>query len=174
MKPKIDPDELKQLLSQGKTNTEIAQHFHSSERQIRFWKLKLRQMENPPVPTISCNISIVRQLAELRRKIRSILEESTKPVSMTCPHCNNAIDSVSHNPETAIKASREIRGQMRMELDLAKAWVEIQAIQDWQKEVIEVIRRHCARDQWVAMIRDLQAMRTARSAIAYQGSEPIK
>jgi hypothetical protein len=104
-------------------------------------------------------------LIDLRRRIRRILEEASEKVKVICPDCQKEIAGSSHDPQIAINASREIRGQMKLELELAKAWVHVQAVADWQRETIEAIMNVCTDKQKIEIMKALKEKQAWKNSL---------
>jgi len=68
--------------------------------------------------------------------------------------------------EIALSAMAEIRGQMKLQLEIYQALFDVQAAQEFQQAVLEVIGE-VSEDARSAIIRKLNAKRAIRSAINF-------
>jgi Asp-tRNA(Asn)/Glu-tRNA(Gln) amidotransferase B subunit len=67
--------------------------------------------------------------------------------------------------ELALKAMQEIRGQLVLQLDIFKTLYDVEAIAEFQKEVLNAIGE-VSRDVRVAIIRRLKERRSLRGSIS--------
>ncbi len=149
------------MINNDKTSRDIALFFGCSVRAVDHARSKARSINNLPVRAGKDHINLVTELANLRKKIRKILEEATTNGVISCPNCKKEIGINSGSPEIAIKASREIRGQMRLEADLAEKWLRVQARREFEAELIEIIMRNCDEKTRTNIQKDLKAKQQA-------------
>ena len=126
---KIDKVKLSQLLRSGKSGKDCAKVFGVTEgaiSQARKW-LNISVVKSVALETahqvVEKNLNAVDQLLNINRKANTLLEL--------------AIQAKDH--DTTLKAMREIRGQLELQLDIFKTLYDVQAVADFQREVLTAI-----------------------------------
>jgi len=187
-KPKIDRVKLNQLLKAGKSQREVAQVFDVTEGAISKAKkeLNLAVVKNVTLESahkvVDKNLDAVAQLQKIntyanelldlvmrwqRGDIEAlwILESQVKEVMKGGK--GKDVEFVKEyrmkDPrEIALRAMAEIRGQLNLQLDIFKTLYDLEAVQEFQKEVLETIGEV---DQYVRreIIERLKEKRAVRS-----------
>jgi ABC-type dipeptide/oligopeptide/nickel transport system ATPase subunit len=161
-KPKFDRVELNRLLRTGKSQKEIAQALNVSESAISRGKKELKNAVVKNVALESAHKVVESHLDTLGqlRKINEganelldllmrwnrgdegalqILESQVKKVRHGKKE-EEAVEFRFKDPrELALKAMQEIRGQLNLQLDIFKTLYDIQAVSEFQKEVLTAI-----------------------------------
>jgi len=126
---KIDKIKLSQMLRSGKSGKDCAKFFSVTEGAISQARkeLKISVIKNVALETahqvVDKNLNAVDQLLNINRKANTLLEV--------------AIRAKDH--DTTLKAMREIRGQLELQLEIFKTLYDVQAVADFQREVLTAI-----------------------------------
>jgi hypothetical protein len=126
---KIDKLKLSQLLRSGKSGKDCAKVFGVTEGAISQARkeLNIAVVKSVALETahqvVDRNLNAVDQLLNINRKANTLLEV--------------AIQANDH--DTTLKAMREIRGQLELQLEIFKTLYDIQAVADFQREVLTAI-----------------------------------
>jgi DNA-binding transcriptional regulator YiaG len=126
---KIDKVKLSQLLRSGKTQRECAKVFDVTEgaisqarKELNISVVKSVSLESAH-QVVEKSLNAVDQLRNINRKANTLLEL--------------AIQAEDH--DTTLKAMREIRGQLELQLEIFKTLYDVQAVADFQREVLTAI-----------------------------------
>ena len=79
---------------------------------------------------------------------------------------NKLLDELEHDPGLKLKTMAEIRGQLKLQLEIFQTLYSLQAAEEFQKAVMEVLRE-VSPDVRNAVIRKLNEKRAIRSALRY-------
>ena len=126
---KIDKVKLSQLLRSGKSGKDCAKVFGVTEGAISQARkgLNISVVKSVALETahqvVEKNLNAVDQLLNINRKANTLLEL--------------AIQAKDH--DTTLKAMREIRGQLELQLEIFKTLYDVQAVADFQREVLTAI-----------------------------------
>ena len=148
---KIDKVKLSQLLRSGKSGKECAKFFSVTEGAISLARkeLKISVVKNVALETahqvVDKNLNAVEQLLNINRKANSLLEQ--------------AIAAKDH--DTTLKAMREIRGQLELQLEIFKTLYDLEAVAEFQREVLTAIDEvdRDVRDRIVQRLKENKALR---------------
>jgi len=186
-KPKIDKVKLSQMLRGGKTQRDCAKAFGVTEGAISQVKKELNinvvksvALENAH-RVVDKSLNAVDQLQKINRVSKQLLDELTgedqtidrmvKAVEGSLVYEGNPINQkeyirrvilqVNRDKNTALKACAEIRGQLRLQLDIFSTLYDLQAVQDFQREVLDAIAsvNPEVRDQIVRSLKERRALR---------------
>jgi len=150
---KIDKVKLSQLLRSGKSGKECASYFSVTEGAISQAKkeLNINVVKNVALENahrvVDKNLNAIEQLQNINRKANDLLD--------------TAIAAEDHG--TALNAMREIRGQLTLQLEVFKTLYDVQAIADFQREVLEAIGETApdVRDRIIQRLKEGRALRSA-------------
>ncbi len=126
---KIDKVKLSQLLRSGKSGKDCAKVFGVTEGAISQARkgLNISVVKSVALETahqvVEKNLNAVDQLLNINRKANTLLELAIK----------------AKDHDTTLKAMREIRGQLELQLDIFKTLYDVQAVADFQREVLTAI-----------------------------------
>ncbi len=126
---KIDKLKLSQLLRSGKSGKDCAKFFSVTEGAISQARkeLNIAVVKSVALETahqvVEKNLNAVDQLLNINRKANTLLELAIK----------------AEDHDTTLKAMREIRGQLELQLEIFKTLYDIQAVADFQREVLTAI-----------------------------------
>ena len=126
---KIDKVKLSQMLRSGKSGKDCAKFFGVTEgavsqarKELNISVVKSVALESAH-QVVEKNLNAVDQLLNINRKANTLLD--------------SAIQAKDH--DTTLKAMREIRGQLELQLEIFKTLYDVQAVADFQREVLTAI-----------------------------------
>ncbi|MEA2004300.1 MAG: hypothetical protein U9O53_05100 [archaeon] len=126
-KPKIDKVKLNQLLRSGKSQREIAQVLDVTESAISKAKKEL-------------NISVVKNVAlENAHNIVNRELDAVGQLHKINEEANRLLDDLEGKPGLKLKIMAEIRGQLRLQLEIFQALYDMKAVQEFQTEILQTI-----------------------------------
>jgi hypothetical protein len=190
-KPRIDKVKLSQLLRAGKSQKEVAQVFGVSAGAITHAKKALNiqvvrsvGLENAH-RVIDKNLDAVAQLQRINEKANAMLDELTgedmlidrmvKAVQgaltyesdpqKQAAYIRKIVKQITQDRFLALKAMQEIRGQLILQIDIFKTLYDIEAIAEFQREVLEAIGA-VSRDVRDRIIQRLKEARTLRGSLS--------
>jgi len=148
---KIDKIKLSQMLRSGKSGKDCAKFFSVTEGAISQARkeLKISVIKNVALETahqvVDKNLNAVDQLLNINRKANTLLEV--------------AIRAKDH--DTTLKAMREIRGQLELQLEIFKTLYDLEAVAEFQREVLTAIDEvdRDVRDRIVQRLKENKALR---------------
>ena len=189
-KPKIDRVKLFQLLKQGKTQREVAQVFGVSEGAISKAKKELNISVVKSVALESAhrvvdkNLDSVAQLQKINKDANElldvlmrwnrgedealqILETQVRKVRIGKGENSEIVKQYKFKDprELALRAMAEIRGQLNLQLDIFKTLYDMEAVAEFQKEVLTAIGEE-APNVRNRIIQRLKESRSLRSAVS--------
>ena len=192
-KPKIDRVKLNQMLSAGKSQREVAQVFGVTEGAISKAKKELNISVVKSVALESAhrvvdkNLDAVSQLQKINENANEILdllmrwnrgddealqilESQVRKVKIGKGEEEKIVNEYKFKDprELALQAMREIRGQLNLQLDIFRTMYDMQAIVEFQREVLSAIGEvsQNVRDK---IIQRLKEKRTLRGNVSITG-----
>ena len=148
---KIDKVKLSQLLRSGKSGKDCAKFFGVTEgaisqarKELNISVVKSVTLESAH-QVVEKNLNAVEQLLNINRKANELLER--------------AIEAKDH--DTTLKAMREIRGQLELQLEIFKTLYDLEAVAEFQREVLTAIDEvdRDVRDRIVQRLKENKALR---------------
>ena len=125
--PKIDRVKLNQMLKDGKPQREIAQVFGVTESAISKAKKELNHCVVKNVALENAHNIVSRELDTVGQ-LYKINEQA-----------NRLLDELEGKPDLKLKIMAEIRGQLRLQLEIFQALYDMKAVQEFQTEVLQTI-----------------------------------
>ena len=125
--PKIDRVKLNQMLRDGKPQREIAQVFGVTESAISKAKKELNHCVVKNVALENAHNIVSRELDTVGQ-LYKINEQA-----------NRLLDELEGKPDLKLKIMAEIRGQLRLQLEIFQALYDMKAVQEFQTEVLQTI-----------------------------------
>ena len=174
-KPKFDRVKLNQLVRAGKSQREIAQYFKVSDaavsrarKELNLDVVKNLSLENAH-RVVDKNINAIEQLQKINNAANEILDlvmcwmRGDKEALQVLEE--KGLANRDHR-EVALKAMAEIRGQLKLQLEIFQALYDVSAVAEFQKEVLTAIGEASpdVRDQ---IIRNLQKTRAIRATLKF-------
>ena len=151
-KPKIDVVKLNRLLRSGKSVKQCAEHFGVSPSAVSQRKKEL-------------NISVVKNIVlESAHRVVDKNLNAVDQLNKINQQANTLLDELEHKPELKLKIMAEIRGQLKLQLEIFQSLYDMRMVQEFQAEVLSTIAEASTevRDD---IIRRLQEKRAFRSAV---------
>jgi hypothetical protein len=144
---KIDKVKLSQMLRSGK----LAKEFGVTEGAISQVRKELNIAVVKSVAledahrVVDKNLNAVDQLLNINRKANTLLELAIK----------------AKDHDTTLKAMREIRGQLELQLEIFKTLYDLEAVADFQREVLNAIgeANKDVRDRIIQRLKEGKALR---------------
>jgi uncharacterized protein YerC len=187
-KPIIDRVKLDQMLRKGKSQKEIAQFFGVTEGAISRAKKELKINVVKAVAleraheVADKNLNTIAQLQKINsyanelldllmrwnrgdNEALQILESQAKKVKVRGSEEEVTEYRFKDPRELALKAMAEIRGQLNLQLDIFKTLYDVQAVAEFQKEVLTAIGEVSA-DVRHRIIQRLKEGRTLRQSVS--------
>ena len=183
-KPKIDRVKLNQMLRAGKSPKQVAEHFGVSQAAI----CKARKGLNVAVvknvvlenahTVVQSHLDTIGQLQKINQNANElldllmrwnrgdsealqILESQVRKVKVKGSEEEVAEYKFKDPRELALKAMQEIRGQLGLQLDIFKTLYDVQAVAEFQKEVLSAIGEVSpdVRDRVIKRLKEGKALR---------------
>jgi uncharacterized protein YerC len=187
-KPKIDRVKLHQMLRAGKPQREIAQLFGVSDGAISKAKkeLKAAVVKNIALESahkvVDKHLDTLGQLQKINQNANElldllmrwnrgddealqILEGQVRKIKVRGSEKEIEEYKFKDPRELALKAMAEIRGQLNLQLDIFKTLYDVQAVAEFQKEVLTAIGEVSAdvRDRIIQRLKEGRAVRQSVS-----------
>lgn len=185
---KIDRVKLNQMLRAGKPQREIAQVFGVTESAISKAKkeLHITVVKNVALESahrvVDKNLNAVDQLQKINENANEILDllmrwqrgddealqilESQKKVRVGKEEEEVVEYKLKDPRELALKAMAEIRGQLKLQLEIFQTLYDMKAVQEFQQEVLSAIEE-VSPDVRNRIVNKLGQKRAIRSAIKF-------
>ena len=126
-KQKIDRVKLSQLLRRGKSQREIAQVFGVTEGAVTKAKKEL-------------NINVIKNVAlENAGRVVDKHLNAVDQLQKINNEANRLLDEIEQSPETKIKLMSEIRGQLKLQLEIFSVLHDMKAVEEFQQEILAAI-----------------------------------
>ena len=183
-KPKIDRVKLNRMLRAGKSPKEVAEHFGVSQAAI----CKARKGLNVAVvknvvlesahKVVAEHLDTIGQLQKINQNANElldllmrwnrgdsealqILESQVRKVKVQGKEEEVKEYRFKDPRELALKAMQEIRGQLNLQLDIFKNLYDVQAVAEFQKEVLSAIGEVSpdVRDRIIKRLKESRALR---------------
>jgi hypothetical protein len=187
-KPKIDRVKLNQMLRDGKPQSKIAQVFGVTEGAISKAKkeLNVAVVRNVALESahkvVDKHLDTIGQLQKINQTANElldllmrwnrgdeealqILESQVRRVKVRGSEEEVTEYKFKDPRELALKAMAEIRGQLNLQLDIFRTLYDVQAVAEFQKEVLAVIGEVSAdvRDRIIQKLKESRALRQSVS-----------
>jgi len=153
-KESLNKVKLSQMLRNGASQRECAKHFNVSPGRISQIRKEL-------------NVSVVKNVAlENAHQIVSRELDAVGQLYKINKQANQLLDELEGKPDLKLKTMAEIRGQLRLQLEIFQALYDMKAVQEFQTEVLTTIGEvnQNVRDK---IISNLNKKRAIRSAIRF-------
>ena len=187
-KPRIDRVKLDQMIREGKPQREIAQFFRVTDGAISKAKneLKVAVVKNVALESahkvVGKHLDTLSQLQKINEHANElldllmrwnrgdsealqILESQVRKVKVKGSEEEVAEYKFKDPRELALKAMQEIRGQLGLQLDIFKTLYDVQAVADFQREVLSAIGEVSpdVRDRIIKRLKEGRALRQSVS-----------
>jgi transcriptional regulator with XRE-family HTH domain len=148
---KINLIKLNRMLKHGKTQREIAKVFGVTESAISQAKKNL-------------NVAVVKNVAlENAHRVVDQNLDAIEQLQKINDAANQLLDELEQTPELKLKIMAEIRGQLRLQLDIFQTLYDMKAVQEFQTEVLGIIGKvdKEVRDEIIYRLSEKRAIRNA-------------
>ena len=148
--PKIDKVKLSQMLRAGKSQREIAQFFGVTESAVSKAKKELNL-------TVVKNVALENAHRVVDKNLNAI-DQLYKINDMA----NQLLDELEAKPELKLKVMREIRGQLKLQLEIFQCLYDMKAVQEFQQEVLTAIGEESpdVRNRIICRLNEKRAIRS--------------
>lgn len=187
---KIDFNELHQLVTKGKGTTEIAKYFSVTPGAVSQAKkkLKISVVKNVALESahkvVDKNLDAVAQLQKINKDANEILdvlmrwnrgedealqilETQVRKVRIGKGENAEIVKQYKFKDprELALKAMAEIRGQLNLQLDIFKTLYDMEAVAEFQREVLTAIGEEApnVRDRIIQRLKESRSLRQSVS-----------
>jgi uncharacterized radical SAM superfamily protein len=186
MKSRIDDEQLLQLIRDGNTVTEVARKMGVGNSAVskRLKRLNVAINRNVAIRAahkiVDREINALDQLQKINRDANELLdllmrwnrgedealqtlESQVRKIKVRGQEEEITKHKFKDPRELALKAMQEIRGQLKLQLEIFQALFDMQAVQQFQAEVLEVIGGVSteARDEIIRRLTERNALRSA-------------
>jgi AcrR family transcriptional regulator len=171
---KISNLELEQFVREGNGVSEIARKMGVSKGAVSKRLKALKVAINKDVTLfhagqiVEKKLDAVAQLQKINDSANEILAQAMRRLrGEKDPFGDDTDQALMNNPrELALKAMAEIRGQLKVQLEIFKALYDLAAVAEFQKEVLTSIGE-VAPDVRDKILRNLQKARAIRSTLDF-------
>ena len=147
-------DRIKALGSEGKGVNEVARILARSPATVSrcFKKLKLSGMAAiaKAGSLVQEKLDAAQQLKKINERINQILDE----------HSQKDAEKGVWDPEIVLKAAAEIRGQLKLQLEIFQALYNVEEVAKWQAEILDILGEVApdARDRFYQRLQQRRAV----------------
>jgi len=148
---KIDYKQLHQMLTDGKSGREIAKHFGVTPGAISQAKQKLK-------------IAVVKDVAlESAHKVRDKTLNAVDQLFKINAQAHQLLNRLEKDPNLKLKVMAEIRGQLKLQLEIFQTLYDLKAVAEFQQEVLEAIASVSpkVRDEIIYRLKERSVVRSA-------------
>jgi hypothetical protein len=127
-KPKVDIHKLNQMLRAGKSVKECSKFFECTPGAISQHKKKL-------------HVGVVKNIC--MQNAHRVVEKNLNTIDQLFKineEANKLLDDLEQKPEIKLKTMAEIRGQLKLQLEVFQTLFDFRAVEAFQREVLETIK----------------------------------
>ena len=151
---KINDTKLVRLVDGGMTQADAARELGVTRQAVSQRLIELRGRTTRVMAAKQIN-RVVDQRLDAVEQLQKI---NTK--------ANRLLDELEQSPELKLKVMAEIRGQLRLQLDIFQTLYDMKAVQEFQQEVLSAIGE-ASKETRNAIIGKLNESRALRSAVKF-------
>ena len=151
---KMNDTKLIRLIDGGSTQAEAARELGVSRQAVNQRIIELRGRTTKVMATKKIN-QVVEQKLDAIEQLQKINTEA-----------NRLLDELQQTPELKLKVMAEIRGQLRLQLDIFSTLYDMQAVKEFQQEVLSAIGE-ADKETRDAIIDRLNQKRAIRKSIRF-------
>ena len=150
----MNDTKLLRLIDSGKTQADAARELGVSRQAVSQRLIELRGRTTKVMATKKIE-QVVDQRLDAVEQLNKINTEA-----------NRLLDELEQSPELKLKVMAEIRGQLRLQLDIFQTLYDMKAVQEFQQEVLNAIGE-ADKETRNAIINKLNESRAIRTAIQF-------
>ena len=150
----MNDSKLLRLIDSGKTQADVARELGVSRQAVNQRLIELRGRTTKVMAAKQIN-RVVDQRLDAVEQLQKINTEA-----------NRLLDALEQTPELKLKVMAEIRGQLRLQLDIFQTLYDMKAVQEFQSEVLNAIGE-ADKETRNAIIAKLNENRAIRSAVKF-------
>ena len=150
----MNDTKLIRLIDGGSTQAEAARELGVSRQAVNQRIIELRGRTTKVMATKKIN-QVVEQKLDAIEQLQKINTEA-----------NRLLDELQQTPELKLKVMAEIRGQLRLQLDIFSTLYDMQAVKEFQQEVLSAIGE-ADKETRDAIIDRLNQKRAIRKSIRF-------
>ena len=162
-KGRINIDKLSQLLTDGKTQSECARYFGVSPAAVHKAKAGLGRVVAKDIHLesahrfVDSHLDTVAQLQKINTNANELLDTCMKLQEQ------EYIGKGINPQELALKAMKEIRGQLRLQNETLAMLAEMSAVVEFQQELISLLKEvdEDVKDKFLRRLSERRALRGA-------------
>lgn len=151
---KLNDTRLIRLVDEGCSQAETARQLGVSRQAVSKRIIELRGRTTKVMVTKKIN-QVVEQKLDAIEQLQKINTEA-----------NRLLDELEQTPEVKLKVMAEIRGQLRLQLDIFQTLYDMQAVKEFQQEVLSAIGE-ADKETRNAIIDRLNQKRVIRKSIRF-------
>ena len=151
---KINDTKLVRLVDGGMTQADAARELGVTRQAVSQRLIELRGRTTRVMAAKQIN-RVVDQRLDAVEQLQKINNEA-----------NRLLDELEQTPELKLKVMAEIRGQLRLQLDIFQTLYDMKAVQEFQQEVLSAIGE-ASKETRNAIIGKLNESRALRSAVKF-------
>lgn len=152
MPPKrINDTRLIRLIDEGKSQAEVARELGVSRQAVH---TRLRELRGRVTQAV-----VAKKVEQVVDRKLDALEQLQKINA----EANRLLDEIEASPEVKLRAMAEIRGQLRLQLEIFETLFSLQAAEEFQQEVLAAIGEVApeVRNEIIARLNKRRAIRSA-------------
>ena len=147
---KINDTKLIRLIDKGVSQTKVAELFGVSRQAIN---QRLKELRGRNTRCI------------VAKKVEQAVEKKLDAISQLQKindQANQLLDNLEQSPELKLKVMAEIRGQLKLQLEIFATLYDLRAAQEFQQEVLETIgsANKEIRDEIIQRLREKRSLRS--------------
>ena len=151
---KINDTKLVRLVDEGRSQAETARELGVSRQAVSKRLIELRGRTTKIIAVKKIE-QVVDQKLDAIEQLQKINTEA-----------NRLLDELEQTPEVKLKIMAEIRGQLRLQLDIFQTLYDMQAVKEFQEEVLSAVGE-ADKETRNAIIDRLNQKRTIRKSIRF-------
>lgn len=151
---KINDRKLLNMVNAGISQAEISRRFNVSPAAIC---IRLRQLRGKTTRAV------------VAKKVEAVVDKKINAIEQLLSineMANQMLDEAASNPELRLKVMAEIRGQLKLQLEIFQAMFDLAAVQEFMDETLAVIAQ-VAPDKRNEIISRLNQRKSIRSALRF-------
>ena len=157
---KVDPDELRRLIANGRSQSAAAKHFGVSEAAISQRVRKLR-IDTTKVVALERAREVVDQRLEATQRLARVQRIIDDELRWAVEQAKQPEADRHALQDTILKLTAEVRQQLGLQLSITRTLVDLRVVREFQRTVFEVISEESpdVARRIVARLKERRALR---------------